>query len=170
VLLAKLTATDIESFQAARALVLRPLDEGPLTCFQDLSPTDQDTTEVDTANTYERVIEVRGHWPYPAAFAVFAEWQVADPEKFATFEESRRDLFEARREHLPTFASDWLLRHTEIQGRYLVIGLYGDKEGAARLCRLHPEVLRFAEAHPPDLYSATAISGLHVFRVERCTI
>jgi hypothetical protein len=148
----------------AAHLALRPLDGSPLTRF---SIVDSDSEERET---YDRIAAVDGAWREPAGYAVFAEWQVDDPEQYGVFEESRLSLFEVRQRHLPTFAFDWLLKRRDIPGRYLVLGLYGDEEGAARLCRLHPQVQRFAESHPASQYSARDVSGLCVCRVERSTI
>jgi hypothetical protein len=164
VLIARYTAAELDALGGGPLVALRPLEGGPLTCFESVtsaSPEDE---------SYERLIEVQGAWSEPAPFAVFAEWQVDDREQYGAFEESRRLLFEVRREHLRTFASDWLLRHRDVLGRYLVLGLYGDEEGASTLCRLHPEVQRFAQTHPPAQYAARDVSGLCVCRVERSTI
>jgi hypothetical protein len=115
---------------------------------------------------YQLLFEVKGLWVAPPAYAVFAEWQVASPTFHRAFEESRRHLFELRRKVLPTFVYDWLLKHLHREGRYLVLGLYGDEDGARRLCREHPEIQRFAATHPPTVYQARDLTGLRCFRVE----
>jgi hypothetical protein len=115
---------------------------------------------------YERVAEVVGPWSVSHGFAVTAEWQVDDPTHEAAFAESRRQLFEVRRGCLRTFAFDWLLRRTDVTGRYLVLGAYGS-EGDLRLCRSHPEIQRFAAAHPPETYTARDVAGMRFYRVER---
>jgi hypothetical protein len=113
---------------------------------------------------YRVLFEVGGPWPGPAGYAVDAEWQLADPAHAAAFEASRRRLFELRGRVLPTFVGDWLLRHLEVPGRYLVLGLYGDEAGL-RLCRDHPQIRRFGQAHPPAAYTATDLRGMRFFRV-----
>ncbi len=82
------------------------------------------------------------------------------------FVESRRQLFTLRRQVLPTFAADWLLKHHDQEGRYMVVGFYGDEEGASRLCREHPEIKRFVAAHPASEYSAVDLTGLLCWRIE----
>ncbi|HEX2034145.1 MAG TPA: MBL fold metallo-hydrolase [Chloroflexota bacterium] len=116
---------------------------------------------------YRLRCEVAGVWTAAPQYAVFAEWQIADDAHAAAFEASRRELFELRRRHLPTFAFDWLLQDLERPERYLVLGMYGDEAGATRLCRLHPSILPYLQAHPPADYGATDLSGLQCFRVER---
>lgn len=73
-------------------------------------------------------------------------------------------MFHLRRQYLPTFARDWLLKRLDVVGRYAVVGLYGDEEGLT-LSRAHPEIQRFAHQHPPAQLGATDVSGLRSFRV-----
>ena len=119
---------------------------------------------------YERILVVRGAWSAAPTHAAFAEWQVGDPERSHEFEESRRRLFDLRRENLPRFAVDWLLKSLDREGRYLVLGLYGDEESAARLCRLHLAIQLYIRAHPPSEYGAIDLTGLCVFRVESASL
>ena len=118
---------------------------------------------------YERVAEVVGSWSASHGFAVTAEWQVDDPTHESTFAESRRQLFEVRRRYLRTFAFDWLLRRTDVTGRYLVLGVYGG-EADLHLCRSHPEIQRFAAAHPPATYAARDVSGMRFYRLGRLKV
>lgn len=146
-------------------LLLEPLDEvGPMVRFTTVP--DPDTVAPAGAERYRRVLEVHGTWTGEAGYAVFAEWQVGGPAQEPAYIESRRQLFAVRRVVLPSFAVDWLLQHLDQPGRYLVLGLYGDEEGM-RLCRDHPEVRRFSQAHPAAAYGATDVSGLRFFRVRR---
>ena len=69
------------------------------------------------------------------------------------------------RQVLPTFACDWLLKHTDVAGQYMVLGLYGDEEGATSLCRDHPAIKKFAHAHSAKEYSAQDLTGVCCFRV-----
>jgi hypothetical protein len=115
---------------------------------------------------YRLLLETAGRWTQPARYAVAAEWQVTDLAAAGAFEASRRALFAVRRAHLPTFAWDWLLQRLDVAGRYLVLGWYGDEAGARSLCRTHPEIRRFTQAHPATAYTATDLSGLQVFRAE----
>ena len=146
------------------SLLLRPLDgDGPRVRF-DL--VDDPGAGAAGGEVFVRLAEVRGRWTGPAAYAVFADWRVDDPAREAGFVESRRGLFEVRRQHLPTFAADWLLKRVDAPGCYTVLGLYGDEEGL-RLCRAHPEVQRFAQQYPPASLGATDASGMRFFRVDR---
>ena len=110
------------------------------------------------------MLEVRGRWSDEPGYAVFAEWQIADVAQERDFVESRRQLFLVRRQVLPSFAVDWLWQHVDRTGRYLVLGLYGDEQGL-RLCRDHPEVRRFAQAHPATTFAATEVTGMRFFRL-----
>lgn len=85
----------------------------------------------------------------------------------AAFEDRARQLFDLRKQHLATFAFDWPLHRVGEDRRYLVRGLYGDEEGATRLCRLHPEIQRFLQAHPAAAHAVTDVTGLRCFRVVR---
>jgi hypothetical protein len=48
----------------------------------------------------------------------------------------------------------------------MVVGWYGDEEGASRLCREHPEIKQFAGAHPASDYAAVDVTGLICWRIE----
>ncbi len=115
---------------------------------------------------FEALVEVKGPWDKSPSHAVCAIWEIRDAGRAADFVESRRQLFTLRQQVLPTFAADWLLKHRAQAGRYLVVGFYGDEEGATRLCREHPAIRQFAAAHPAGNYSAVDISGLLCWRVE----
>jgi hypothetical protein len=100
---------------AASPLVLRPLDDGPVVRFDVFDFAD--AAAAAGGEVFVRVAEVRGPWASPPGFAVFADWRTDDPAREAAFEESRRGLFEVRRQHLPTFAVDWLLKRLDAPGR-----------------------------------------------------
>ena len=149
---------------AVASLLLRPLEgAGELVRFARFA--DERAARVAEGEPFRLLVEVTGRWMGAPSYAVFAEWQVANHARAAAFEESRRRLFELRRQHLVTFAYDWLLCRLDRDDRYLVLGLYGDEEGL-QLARGHPEIQRFAQAHPAGEYTATDVSGMHFFRVE----
>ena len=160
-----LDASDLEKTAGpAPSLVLRPLDgAGPAVRFDVFH--DIDAARDASGELFERVAELRGRWGAPAGYAVFADWRVENPSNTAAFEESRCGLFELRRRHLRTFAADWLLKRVDVPGHYTVLGLYGDEEGL-RLCRAHPEVQRYAYAHPPASFGAVDVTGMRFFRVD----
>ena len=115
---------------------------------------------------YEVLFGVRGPWDAPPSHVVYALWSIRDQERTAAFVESRRQLFTLRQQVLPTFAADWLLKHTDHEGRYMVVGFYGDEAGASRLCREHPLIKQFAAAHPASDYSAVDQTGLLCWRIQ----
>jgi len=116
---------------------------------------------------YQVLFSVRGPWDKTPSHAVYAVWEVRDLGRAAAFVESRRQLFTLRQRVLSTFAADWLLKHYDQEGRYMVVGFYGDEEGASRLCREHPEIKRFAGAHSATDYTAVDLTGLLCWRIER---
>lgn len=151
--------------EARSAILLRSLDEpSHLTRFDTFAS--EQTARRAGGEAFQLLFEVTGLWAAPPTYAVFAEWQIAAPAFHHAFERGRKDLFDLRRRVLSTFASDWLLKRLDYEGRYLVLGLYGDEDGARRLCREHPEIQRFAAAHPATKYKAKDLTGLLCFRVE----
>ena len=127
----------------------------------------QDAARATSGETYELLFEVKGPWGGPPSHAVYAIWEIRDAALAAEFVESRRQLFTLRQQVLPTFAADWLLKHCDQDGRYMVVGFYGDEEGATRLCREHPAIKQFAAAHPAGNYSAVDVTGLLCWRIAR---
>ncbi len=115
---------------------------------------------------YEVLFAVRGPWDKMPSYAVYAVWEIRDGGRAAAFVESRQQLFALRQQVLPTFAADWLLKHRDQEGRYMVLGFYGDEDGATRLCREHPAIRQFAAAHPASHYSAVDVSGLMCWRID----
>ncbi len=152
--------------RASSSLVLRSLDSPERFVRSDIFPA-ANIALGGSGEAYEHLLEVKGPWVSSPTHAVFAEWQIIDLSKAMAFEESRRQLFELRRQVLPTFALDWLLGHLGNPRRYLVLGLYGDKEGATRLCREHPMIRQFAATRPPANYTASDLTGLRWFRIEQ---
>ncbi len=117
-------------------------------------------------NLYQLLHEVIGTWTDPPSYAEYAVWQVTDPASEAAFVINRQQLFQVRRRVLPTFAYDWLLKSLDIEGRYMVLGLFGDEESAARLCREHPEIKEFNNTYPASQYHAIDITQLRVWKLE----
>ncbi len=115
---------------------------------------------------FELLFAVSGQWDKLPGYAVCAEWEIQDGGPAAAFVESRRQLFTLRQQVLPTFAADWLLKHHDQEGRYMVVGFYGDEDGASRLCREHPKIRQFAAAHPASDYGAVDLTGLQCWRIE----
>ena len=115
---------------------------------------------------YQALLAVNGQWDKPPSHAVCAIWELGDPKHAAAFAESRRQLFTLRQQVLPTFAADWLLKHHNQENRFMVVGFYGDEEGALRLCREHPKIKEFAAAHPASDYGAVDLTGLLCWQIE----
>lgn len=114
---------------------------------------------------YQLAHETRGQWTATPNYAVYAVWQISNLKNEDAFVESRKKLFDIRKRVLPTFAFDWLLKRLDQRGQYMVVGLYGDEEGATRLCREHPEIKQFIQSHPASELTATDLTGLRCFRV-----
>ena len=117
----------------------------------------------NAACQYEVVTRVGGAYEGNARFAVFAMWLLDNPDRADEFISSRLRLIALRREILPTFQTDYLLRHLDNESRFIVLGLYGDKEGAATLSRQHPQIQEFAAANLAGVASDT--SGAMVFKL-----
>ena len=154
----------IDLQEPVMTLMLKSLDSVASTVRFDVFATEKAAHLVGD-EVYQRLFETRGQWNAVPSHSVYAIWQVTQPEHEGAFIESRRQLFEVRRRVLPTFAYDWLLKRTDEPGRYMVLGLYGDEAGATRLCREHPEIRQFLQAHPVGQYSAHDLTGLCCFRV-----
>lgn len=150
--------------EASSSFILQSLDAPDKIVRFDLLVLKAEDRLADS-ETFKYLFETHGDWNAPPSHAVYAIWQITDPEREAAFIESRRQLFELRRQVLPTFACDWLLKHTNEAGQYMVLGLYGDEEGATSLCRDHPAIKKFAHAHSAKEYSAQDLTGVCCFRV-----
>lgn len=150
------------------ALMLRSLDRPSLLVSFKAFSLESEARKTD-GELYQLLFSVRGRYSGPPTHAVFAEWNLIDPSLATLFEESRRHLFKLRRDVLETFVIDWLLRLMERGTQYVVLGLYGDEEGATVLCREHPKVREFVHDHPPEQYRARDVTGLRSFRIESGT-
>lgn len=126
---------------------------------------DQRDAELNGGETLAVVLAITGNWRSQPAYAVDGEWRVA-PDLAAAFEASRHELFRLRREVLPSFAIDWLLRDVVDPTRYLVLGLYGERHDLD-LCRDHPEIARFASEHPAASYGAVPTTALRFYAIQR---
>lgn len=121
-----------------------------------------DDAKPDGLESFDVIHEVRGR-ASSATHAVSADWEVSPEGDAAQFERSREDLFSLRREHLPSFHCDWLLRNTKNRHHYVVLGLYESEEALAQ-ARSHLAIAAWAKTLPADLYGA--VSGpLQTFRI-----
>jgi hypothetical protein len=146
------------------SLVLQSLSEPNSMVRFDMFASEK-AARVAGDEVYQVVFEVRGVWKQVPTHAVYAVWQITELGRVPAFIDSRRELFELRQRVLPTFATDRLLERLDHTGRYMVLGLYGDEEGATRFCREHPVIRQFAQAHPASNYTATDITGICSFRI-----
>ena len=151
--------------KASLSLVLRSLQHAEHMARLDAFVS-EGAARATGGEVYEVLFAVKGRWDKTPGYAVYAVWEIRDAGRAAAFVESRRQLFTLRQQVLPTFAADWLLKHHDQEGRYMVVGFYGDEEGASRLCREHPEIKQFAAAHPASDYSAADLTGLLCWRIE----
>ena len=107
---------------------------------------------------------MRGRWAARPAVAVYADWVLAPNGDHAGFEQSRRDLFELRGQHIDGFFVDYLLRRVNDPHRFTVLGLYGDRAGLD-LARSHPEIQAWAQSNTPTQWGARDETGMRLFRV-----
>ncbi len=146
------------------SLVLRALDEpGTLVRFDTFATRGH--ARSTWGEPYLLLFGVMGTISVQPAYAVAVEWEVLHLANVAAFEDAQRQLFETRRQYLPSFVFDWLLKRLDRDGQYLALGVYGDEEGL-RLGQIHPEIQRFAADHPPATYAANEVGGARFFLVE----
>lgn len=147
---------------ASESYLLEPLDgSGGLTRFE-LFHSETEARR-SGGDVYRLVLRARGAAPTPT-HAVFAEWQLESAASAPLFEQSRKDLFSSRADHLESFHSDLLLQSLTDPLRYLVLGLYGSEEGLSE-ARAHPRIHTFAEHNPPARFGARDLYGVRNFRV-----
>ena len=161
-------ATQSPPSEASLLLVLRSLQD-PDRMAQIGRFVSKAAAQATGPGVYRTLLAVKGAWDKPPSHAVCAVWEVKDLQHAAAFVESRQQLFALRQHVLSTFAADWLLKHCDQEGRYMVLGFYGDEDGATRLCREHPEIKQFAAAHPASQYTAVDLTGLLCWRIESLT-
>lgn len=147
------------------SLVMRSLKDADQVARLDVFAT-PDAARATGGEVYEVLLAVNGPWEQAPSHVVYAIWELRDEGHATAFVESRRQLFALRQQVLPTFAADWLLKRHGRDGWYMVVGFYGDEEGASRLCREHPEIKLFAAANPASNYSAVDRSGILCWRIE----
>ena len=158
-------ATRLPPSEASLSLVMESLQD-PDRMAQVGRFVSQAAARATGPDVYRTLLAVKGAWDKPPNHAVCAVWEVKDLVHAAAFVESRQQLFTLRQRVLPTFAADWLLKDCDQEGRYMVLGFYGDQEGATRRCREHPEIKQFAGAHPASQYTAVDLTGLLCWRIE----
>ncbi len=146
------------------SLILRALDE-PETLVRFDTFASRSSARSTSGELYQLLFGVMGTISAQPVYAVAIEWDLLNLPSAAAFEDAQRALFETRRQHLPSFVFDWLLKRLDREGQYLALGVYGDEEGL-RLGQSHPEIQRFAENHPAARYAATEVGGARFFQVE----
>ena len=151
--------------EASASIVLQSLQE-PSTWARIDTFASEEAAQATGGEVYRVLLTVAGSWSESPSHAVLAVWELKDPDHAAAFIDSRQQLFVVRQRVLPTFSADWLLAHRGHPGRYMVLGFYGDEDGATRLCREHPAIKQFAQAHPASQYTAQDLSGLRCWRVQ----
>jgi hypothetical protein len=151
-------------FEPTSSLVLRALDE-PETLVRFDTFATRGRARSSGGDPYVLLFGVMGTISVQPTYAVAIEWEVLHLADVAAFEDAQRQLFETRRQYLPSFVFDWLLKRLDRDGQYLALGVYGDEEGL-RLGQNHPEIQRFAADHPPAAYAATTVGGARFFLVD----
>jgi len=129
------------------ALVLESLEDRSVQVF--LTHATPEKARAFAERAYVSELGLRGTWRSDPTHAVYAEWRITDKARIEAFLKSRQEILELRKRVLPTFFLDVLCRSLSDPSLFLILGLCGDREGAVRLCREHPEIVAFARGHPP---------------------
>jgi heme-degrading monooxygenase HmoA len=103
------------------------------------------------------------------AYAVLVDWTLDPrPGNAASFERTRKEVFELRKQYVPGFVSNGLGRLFGHQYRYLVVQFYStmDAVRAASPGSQIPQLQAFVGAHPASEYASAPLSG-EVYEVVR---
>jgi heme-degrading monooxygenase HmoA len=115
---------------------------------------------------YESVFEVDAEpMQDPGTCEILVDWTI-NLGAAADFEQSRRELFELRKQHSKGFRSNRLRRHAGNGSQYLILQMYSDIT-AGRAAQSAPEIRAFAQAHPSSRYAAAPNSGEAYYVIHR---
>jgi heme-degrading monooxygenase HmoA len=96
------------------------------------------------------------------AYAGLVEWTLDPrPGNAASFERSRQEIFELRKQYVAGFVLNGLGRLAGHQSRYQVVQFYSTMDAlqAASPGSSIPQLQAFGNAHPPSAYASTLPSG-----------
>lgn len=153
---------DVAAPASPRSYLLRSLEDSTRWVRFDFFASEAEVRRAG-GEAYRLRFRTAGPAPLPT-HAVFAEWQLEDASAAAAFEQSRRDLFALRAEHLEGFHADLLLQSLSESNRYLILGLYAGEESLYQ-ARSHPAIRAFAQQNPPARFGARDLYGVRNFQI-----
>jgi heme-degrading monooxygenase HmoA len=109
---------------------------------------------------YDVLVRVTGEGQ--PAYAGLVEWTLDPrPDNAASFERSRQEIFELRKQHVPGFVLNGLGRLSGHQHRYQVVQFYSTMDAlrAASPGSPIPQLQAFGRAHPPSEYANTPLNA-----------
>jgi heme-degrading monooxygenase HmoA len=109
---------------------------------------------------YDVLLRVTGEGQ--PAYAGLVDWTLDPrPDNVASFERSRKEIFELRKHYVPGFIVNGLGRLFGHRYRYQVVQFYSTMDAlkAASPDSQIPQLQAFGEAHPPSTYASTPLSA-----------
>jgi len=97
-----------------------------------------------------------------SAYAGLVDWTLdPQPDNAASFERTRKEIFELRKQYVPGFVANGLGRLLGHSYRYQVVQFYStmDALGSAVLGSQIPQIQALIEAHPNSKFASTPVSG-----------
>ena len=97
-----------------------------------------------------------------SAYAGLVDWTLdPQPDNAASFERTRKEIFELRKQYVPGFVANGLGRLLGHPYRYQVVQFYSTMDAfrSAVLGSQIPQIQAYIEAHPNSKYASTPVSG-----------
>jgi heme-degrading monooxygenase HmoA len=97
-----------------------------------------------------------------AAYAILVDWTLDPrPDNAASFERTRKEIFELRKQYIPGFVGNGLGRLLGHPYRYQVVQFYSTMDAlrAGGFGSQIPQIQAFGAAHPPSEYASAPFSG-----------
>ena len=115
---------------------------------------------------YDVLIRVMGEGQ--SAYALLIDWTIdPGPDNAASFERTRKEIFELRKRYVPGFVGNGLGRLLGHAYRYQLVQFYSTMEAlrSAVAGSQIPQIQAFMEAHPNSEHASTPPSGAEGFEV-----
>lgn len=109
---------------------------------------------------YDVVMRVMGEGQ--SAYASLIDWTLdPQPDNAASFERTRKEIFELRKQYVPGFVANGLGRLLGHPYRYQVVQFYSTMDAlrSAVLGSQIPQIQAFIEAHPNSKHASTPVSA-----------
>jgi len=145
-----------DSREAGRAFVK---SEAFSAVFQ-ANPTQELATPGRPQEAYDVLMRVMSEGQ--SAYAGLVDWTLdPQPDNAASFERTRKEIFELRKQYVPGFVANGLGRLLGHPYRYQVVQFYStmDALSSAVLGSQIPQIQALIEAHPNSKYASTPVSG-----------